>query len=104
MIIPAAIRRRYDSIDYLQDVGNIVKQTVFSYCEGNGFAFINRYKTLESLASKVETGRFERWSLLDDLYACTVIIPTLTHESMVVDFLNRAFDMVTFKARGQARK
>jgi ppGpp synthetase/RelA/SpoT-type nucleotidyltranferase len=71
-----------------------------------GYAFTSRIKTVESLAEKIETGRFKKWSDLDDLFASTVIIPTLLHEKEVIEFCKNAFEIIDKKTvkRGQNKK
>lgn len=105
MIIPSSVVQKYGYIEpYLTNVGERVKQTVFAYCEREGFAFAARYKTTESLAEKIETGRFSKWSDLNDLFACTIIIPTLQKEKEALDYLESTFDPVETKVRGTAQK
>jgi ppGpp synthetase/RelA/SpoT-type nucleotidyltranferase len=88
----------------LQELEKEVRQTVSQYCLQRGFAYAGRPKTLESLAEKIETGRFGKWSDLDDFYGCAVIVPTLEHEADALGFLRRAFLEMSIKARGSTNK
>ncbi|MBK7386742.1 MAG: hypothetical protein IPI63_08450 [Methanothrix sp.] len=89
---------------YLKHTSKTVDTTVSTFCSKSGFAYINRIKTLDSLAEKIETGRFERWSDIDDLFACTIIIPNLSYEENVIKFLKTTFCEVHLKRRGTTLK
>lgn len=52
----------------------------------------------------METGRFSRWSEIDDFYGCTIVVPTLKEERGAVEFLQKGFQEVELKARGTSRK
>ena len=69
-----------------------------------GFAFSAHPKTIESVAEKIETGRYKRWVDIDDLYACTVVIPTLREEARVIQFLSGAFHVLNVRGRNDTRK
>ena len=106
MIYPSILTRRYTEYrPFIAQAAKQVKLTLVNFCETKGYAFSSRIKTIESLAEKIETGRFKSWSNLDDLFACTIIIPTLLHEDEVVKFCEHVFQInkPTIK-RGQNRK
>jgi ppGpp synthetase/RelA/SpoT-type nucleotidyltranferase len=103
--VPTAIRQKFaDLEDPLTEIANKVSQTVLAYCDREGFAYAGRRKTLESLAEKIETGRYANWSNLDDLFGCCIIIPKLDQESLVLEFLRNAFVEIETKQRGKTRK
>jgi ppGpp synthetase/RelA/SpoT-type nucleotidyltranferase len=105
MIYPSILERKYQEyFPFINDVSIRVKETLINFCEKNGYAFISRIKTIESLAEKIETGRFRKWSDLDDLFACTVIIPTLSHEDEVIKFCKNTFNIIKIIKRGQNKK
>ena len=105
MIVPNDVRRLFEeAAPYVLELSKRVKETVFSYCMNHGFAFSARSKSIESVAEKIETGRFKRWDEIDDLFACTVVIPTLREELMVLDFLKRVFDTIRVRGRNDSRK
>jgi hypothetical protein len=95
MTYPAILDIKFNEYKpFVEVVAKKVKSTLVKKCEDEGYAFISRIKTIESLAEKIETGRFKKWSDLDDLFACTVIIPTLSHEKklliIVKEFLKKS--------------
>ncbi|HEV3167561.1 MAG TPA: hypothetical protein VGZ22_26390 [Isosphaeraceae bacterium] len=105
MIVPSAIRRRFEGQGPdLASIAEQVRQTVFAYSDREGYAYAGRPKTLESLAEKIETGRFGKWSDLDDMFGCVIVIPTLDREPQVLDFLRGAFHEVVTKYRGSTKK
>ncbi len=105
MIYPSILERKYNEYSpFVKEVSERVKSTLLNFCEGQGYAFISRIKTVESLAEKIETGRFKKWSDLDDLFACTIIIPTLSHEEEVIKFCKNTFDIARIVKRGQNKK
>ncbi|MBD1921305.1 hypothetical protein H6F77_09395 [Microcoleus sp. FACHB-831] len=105
MIYPAILERRYrEYLPFVDAVASRVKDTMLNFCEKNGYALTSRIKTIESLAEKIETGRFKQWSDLDDLFACTVIIPTLNQEQKVTQFCQDTFEISKIIRRGQNKK
>ena len=60
MIYPSILERRYqDYLPLVKEVASRVKDTMLNFCEKNGYALTYRIKTIESLAEKIETGRFK---------------------------------------------
>jgi ppGpp synthetase/RelA/SpoT-type nucleotidyltranferase len=105
MIVSPYIQRKFDYDElYVRHIGKKVKDTISNFCEENGFASIHRIKKLESLSEKLESGRFRKWSDIDDMYASAIIIPTLNHENNVIEFLEHAFFKVDIKRRGSSLK
>lgn len=105
MITPSQTRSKYASVEqHLAFVRDRVRDTLLGFCEPKGYAFVSRIKTLASLSEKIESGRFKKWSELDDLLACAIVIPTLTDEPSVIEFLGQAFQVVEVKRRSSTRK
>lgn len=106
MIYPSILDRKYQEYKpFVTNVSERVTETLRNYCEQRrGYTFTCRIKTIESLAEKIETGRFKKWSDLDDLFACTVIIPTLSHEKEVIEFCKNTFKIIRTVKRGQNKK
>ena len=88
----------------LEPLRDQVRQTIHAYSDKRGFAILSRVKTLESVAEKIETGRYRSWSDLDDLVAMTIVVPTLSYEEEVLRFLRKVFDEVGVKLRGSTKK
>ncbi len=105
MIIPPAVERKHAFINtYVEQTGARVRDIVSKFCEENGYAFLGRVKGVASLAEKLEGGRYKQWSEVDDLYACAIIVPTLSDEPSVVSFLSDRFTERSLKARASSKK
>jgi ppGpp synthetase/RelA/SpoT-type nucleotidyltranferase len=105
MIVPAEIKRKHEMIrPYVERVATHVRDVVRNYAASEGFAFIDRLKDTESIAEKIETGRYKAWADLDDCYGCALIVPTLQHEKAVLAFLQTQFNAVSVRGRGSAQK
>jgi len=105
MITPAQILNKYRSVEpYLEPIRLRVRDPLLLFCEGHGFAISSRVKGLESVSEKVETGRYQFWTDIDDLVAFTIVTPTLSDEPAVLSFLRATFAEIETKARGSARK
>jgi ppGpp synthetase/RelA/SpoT-type nucleotidyltranferase len=104
-VIPSAVLQRYTNLQpYVEWVGKRVQETLWAYCEQKGYALQARRKEPGSLAEKIETGRYGRWSDLDDQFACTIVIPTLSAEASVLEFLSQQFNGVEVRTRNATRK
>jgi ppGpp synthetase/RelA/SpoT-type nucleotidyltranferase len=105
VITPAQIRNKYRSVEnYFQPLQKLVRDPLLVYCESHEYAVVSRIKSLDSVAEKVESGRYSRWSELDDLVAFAVVIPTLAEEPAVIAFLRDTFEEVVLRSRGTTQK
>lgn len=105
MIVPPSIQHKHDLVrPYVEQVATRVRDMVTALCESGGYAYLGRTKDAESLAEKIETGRFKSWSDLDDLFACSIVVPTLGDEAVVVEQLQALFLEVECKRRGTSQK
>jgi ppGpp synthetase/RelA/SpoT-type nucleotidyltranferase len=105
MITASQTRSKYVSVEqHLEFARSRVRDTLQAFCEPKGYALVSRVKTLSSVSEKIESGRFAKWSDLDDLIACAIVVPTLAHEAAVLEFLERAFVTVKIKRRGSSKK
>ncbi len=105
MITPSQTRTKYVSVEqHLDFARGRVRETLQNFCEPRGYAFVSRVKTLSSLSEKIESGRFKRWSDIDDLIGCAIVVPTLAEEESAIEFLKQAFVTVNIKLRGSSKK
>lgn len=105
MTYPSVLERKYNEYrPFIEETAKRVKETLLNFCDSKGYALTSRIKTAESIAEKIETGRFKKWSDLDDLFACTIIVPSLSHETEVIDFCKETFQVVHHIKRGQNKK
>jgi ppGpp synthetase/RelA/SpoT-type nucleotidyltranferase len=105
MAVPSSVEEAYRRIEpALTALARYVRSTLRPWCDERDYLYQDRVKRLDSLAEKLETGRYERWSELDDLFACTIVIPTPTHEAAVIAFLEKAFQATELRRRNSTMK
>lgn len=105
MIIPARLSQKFAQTEpFVKHAGDSARAAVLGFCEREGYAFSSRYKTVESTAEKIETGRVHRWSDLEDLFACVVIVPDRSKEPDVIKFCEDTFQIEKRLLRGAPRK
>ena len=93
MITPREIKSRYVGLEpYLQQLRKLVRGILQPYCDENKFALVSRIKELDSLAEKIESGRYSSWSEINDLVGFSIIIPTLMEEKAVLGILRSTFN------------
>lgn len=100
-----AVRQAFNRVQpLLEELERYVSGTLEPYCGKLKYIFIDRRKTLSSLVEKLDSGRIKAWSELDDLYACTIVVPTAQHEQGVLRKLDTSFEQVRLRSRSDARK
>lgn len=105
MPAPEAVRQAFSRVEpVLAEVQRYVRETLEAYCRRHAYVFIDRQKTVTSLAEKLDGGRIAAWTDLDDLYACTVVVPTSTHEDGVLRKLDASFVLHRLRTRSDALK
>jgi ppGpp synthetase/RelA/SpoT-type nucleotidyltranferase len=105
MIVPNSVRQWYEEVSpYVNAMRDRVRDVIAPYCREQRFLYEDRIKSLESIAEKIETGRFRSWDDLDDVFAATVVIPLVTVEMEVLEFLREKFEQVSIRSRGSSRK
>ncbi|MDP8907659.1 MAG: hypothetical protein M3N47_00785 [Chloroflexota bacterium] len=90
----------------LEHLERYVRHTLAPWCgqSTRKYGLEGRIKSVESIAEKLCTGRAARWGDLDDLVAFTVIVPTRSHEPVVLSKLGTAFRTTETRGRGTTRK
>jgi ppGpp synthetase/RelA/SpoT-type nucleotidyltranferase len=102
---PESLRQKFSRYDpLLTELKRYVRDTLRPYCEDRKYSFLDRIKSLQSLSEKLEGGRYASWSELNDLYACTVVVPTVAHESGVLTVLRDRFSEQDVVGRSSTRK
>lgn len=105
MIIPNHIIQNYKYFEpYYVKVKESVDKTLINFCSKNLFAYSSRIKELDSLAEKIESGRYEDWDSLDDFVGAVIIVPNVNYEAQIIKFLDTSFNKVLIKKRGSTLK
>ena len=105
MAVPSSVEEAYQRVrPALVALAEYVESTLRPWCDENNYLYHGRIKDPESLSAKLETGRYESWSMLDDLFACTLVVPTPKHEEAAIALLDEAFQRVELRSRNSTEK
>jgi ppGpp synthetase/RelA/SpoT-type nucleotidyltranferase len=100
MIVPSELDATYQGIrPLINALAERVHSTISKFSAEHQFPTLCRIKALDSLSEKIETGRFKALSEIDDLVAGTIIVPTRSFETPVLDFCRGAFDVIEVRQR-----
>ncbi|NHF60172.1 hypothetical protein FK220_012520 [Flavobacteriaceae bacterium TP-CH-4] len=98
MVVANQIKTKFALIEpYLDRINSDLDAILLNYCKSNNFAYSSRKKDLFSVSEKFETARFKSWDEIDDLVACTIIVPNLNKEPEVIAFIKSKFNVVDIK-------
>jgi ppGpp synthetase/RelA/SpoT-type nucleotidyltranferase len=104
-MVPLELAQKHELVlPYLRRVESLAGDKISAFCHQNSFAYLARLKTQQSVADKLEQGRFRTWEEIDDLFACAIIVPSVTHEDGVMAFLRGEFEIVMIRSRGSTQK
>lgn len=105
MIIPPEVKRQFnEEKPIIDELAKRVKEVLIPYCEKHGYAIVYRVKTLDSISEKIESGRYQKWSDLDDRFGAVLVIPSTNAESDTVKFLQEQFETCDLRRKGQTLK
>lgn len=94
-MVPQQLDQKFnDARPFLNELKRHLTDTLAAFADSRNFPFVGRIKTPESIAEKIEMGRYARFSEIDDLVAFTLVIPTASVEQEVVDFCKSTFDVI----------
>jgi len=103
--IPQPLITAYNELaPFLLEVEKRLAAALQPYAHENLLPTLTRVKTIESAAEKIETGRYRAFKELDDLVACTLVVPNLQHESQATAYCNRVFKIVEVRGRASVKK
>ena len=105
MIIPADIKNKYNFfLPYFKFIHKQLDQTLMNFCHKYLYAYVSRIKEVSSICEKIETGRYSSWNEIDDFIGCAIIIPNLSYENHVIEFLDEAFIKSEIRKKGSTFK
>lgn len=105
MGVPADVVAGFARLETAMDsVRAIVEETLRPFALDHRYVFFGRSKSAESLAEKFDSGRFPAWSAVEDYYACTIVVPTASHEADVIAHLGAVFDVIEVRSRDTRHK
>jgi ppGpp synthetase/RelA/SpoT-type nucleotidyltranferase len=104
-MIPQQLEQKFNSIQpFLVQLKKHIADTLAGFADENNFPFSGRIKTPDSIGEKIEMGRYERFSQIEDLVAFTLIIPSANFEGRVVEFCRSKFQVIEIRNKLSARK
>jgi len=93
-MVPQQLEQKLaEALPLLKELKRQIGDTLGPFADSYNVPFSGRVKTIESIAEKIETGRYKRFSEIDDLVAFTLVIPTGLIEERVVAFCRGVFDV-----------
>lgn len=105
MNIPQQLIEAYSEVrPFLVEVERRLAAALRPYAQERLLPFIVRIKTIESVAEKIETGRYKSFADIDDLVACTMVIPSLPQEDEAIEYCQRIFRIEEIKKRAASQK
>jgi ppGpp synthetase/RelA/SpoT-type nucleotidyltranferase len=105
MIVPEELRRLWTDLELpLSTLRVRVRDSLSALCEPENFPLSGRIKAVESVAEKIESGRYQRLSDIEDFVAFTVIVPTRQHVAAVLAYCRDVFDVAAVKQRSEYTK
>jgi ppGpp synthetase/RelA/SpoT-type nucleotidyltranferase len=104
-VIPGKLDERLSSAGpFLDSLKRTVEATLRAYADDHNFPISGRIKSAASVAEKIEMGRYQRFSEIDDLVAFTMIIPSAKCEDEVTKFCKRLFDVTEIRGKSTTQK
>jgi hypothetical protein len=105
MGVPITVARFYNATrTSVAEVEAFLRPSLQRFCDQHNYILSIRSKELTSVSEKFEMGRFRSLSAIDDLLAALVVIPTVSHEPGVVEFLREILVPVDEKLRNRTQK
>jgi ppGpp synthetase/RelA/SpoT-type nucleotidyltranferase len=105
MIVPEELQRYWSNNEAsLLATHARAKASLIAFCEQRNFPYSGRIKTIESLAEKIESGRYQKISDIEDMIAFTAVVPTRGEVAEVLNHCKSAFEVITVKQRSDYTK
>lgn len=105
MGVPTSINERHQNeLSSVRALSELARASIQAWCAGRNYLLSSRIKSVESLSEKLESGRYGAWDNIDDRFACTVVVPTATHDKDVLAFLDAVFERSTVRRRNSTQK
>ncbi len=99
MKVIQSIESIYDEQKELNDKLKVKVDQVFKRIKKDTWHYISRVKGLESFALKLETGRFSNPNMLEDFFACTLVVENLDQINKATTLIRNNFDVTSQKPK-----
>lgn len=105
MTTPQSVLDRFrDAETPLRALSAYIEGQLQGWATSKGYLFSGRPKDPQSLSEKLESGRYAKWSDIDDMYATTIVLPTASHEEQAITYLTSTFEQVEIRRRNSTQK
>lgn len=91
-IVQSVEKLYYSKYDFYKILKDIVCQSVLARKKAT-WHFVDRIKSIESFALKLETGRFSLETIFEDFFACTLVVENLNAISDAVELVESIFSI-----------
>lgn len=93
MKISSQVSNLYNELKAIaEDLKEYTNNRLKDTCDSNQWLYICRIKEKESFAQKLEMGRYSSIDLVDDIFACTIVVPNIkdikTAEELIKEHFN----------------
>lgn len=93
MKIVKSVQFLYDlKYPYYDILSNKVNELIFIN-KNSRWHYESRIKSLESFATKIETGRFDKEQVFEDFFACTIVVKNLSEIDIAQKLIEKFFDI-----------
>lgn len=104
-MVPQQLDQRFnDARPFLVTLKDHVAASLTVFADAHNYPFTGRIKTVDSVAEKIEMGRYPRFSEIDDLVGFIFVIPTATVEEQVREFCRATFEVIAIRDKRTAQK
>jgi ppGpp synthetase/RelA/SpoT-type nucleotidyltranferase len=104
-VVPQQLDQRFnDARPFLVTLKDHVAASLTVFADAHNYPFTGRIKTVDSVAEKIEMGRYPRFSEIDDLVGFIFVIPTATVEEQVREFCRATFEVIAIRDKRTAQK
>jgi ppGpp synthetase/RelA/SpoT-type nucleotidyltranferase len=105
MIVPERLRTIWTELEFpLRLLHTSVRDSLAILFEASNFPLSGRIKAIESVAEKIESGRYNNLSAIEDFVAFTVIVPSQPQVAKVLDHCQQAFHVESVRQRSDYTK
>lgn len=99
MKVIQSIESIYDEQKELNDKLKVKVDQIFKRIKKDTWHYIGRVKELESFALKLETGRFLNPNMLEDFFACTLVVENLDQINKATSLIRNNFNVISQKPK-----
>lgn len=94
MKVSSQVNSLYDELKVIaEELGKYINGRLKETCDANQWLYISRIKEKESFAQKLEMGRYKSLDLIDDVFACTIVVQNIKEISNAEKLIKEQFNI-----------